>query len=170
MPLHSSGYLTCPVLAHVTAQAVELAVTKLLEFVQSDDQNLKYLGLLALAKLQVRKRVIEPCYACAILLALCHVIHGRRDMLQTFSQRPLPLPTIPYCMRLLQASDKTLIEGCSDAVLKCLEDEDIAVRSQALLLVAGMVSRANLAQASFAELRAVSLFVGIAHIQPFHEC
>ena len=44
----------------------------------------------------------------------------------------------------LQAADKALLEPCRDAILGCL-DEEVSVRTKALALIAGMVSRANLA-------------------------
>ena len=77
-------------------ELVALAVTKLREFVEHEDPNLKYLGLVAL-----------------------HV---------------------------LQAADRRLVEGCREIVLGCITTDDPTVRSQALGLVAGMVSKDNLTE------------------------
>ncbi|KAL1514843.1 hypothetical protein AB1Y20_003928 [Prymnesium parvum] len=87
-------YTIACTMATAHPDTARLAAAKLKEFVEHDDQNLKYLGLLALAR--------------------------------------------------LQAADKSLIDECSDAVLRCLDDDDLSVRAQALSLVAGMVTRANL--------------------------
>lgn len=76
-------------------ELASLAASKLKEFVEAPDPNLKSLGLVALAA--------------------------------------------------LQATDKALVEPCREAVLQCLDDE-ASVRAAALSLIAGMVTRASLAE------------------------
>ena len=47
----------------------------------------------------------------------------------------------------LQAADAALVDdGCREAVLRCLDDDDGNVRSQAITLLGGMVTRANLTE------------------------
>jgi AP-3 complex subunit delta-1 len=87
-------YTVATTMAHSQPDLARLSAEKLRDFVESDDPNLKSLGLLALAA--------------------------------------------------LQTTDKALVEGCRDAVLRCLDDEP-TVRTAALSLICGMVTRASLA-------------------------
>jgi len=57
-------------------------------------------------------------------------------------------PNLKYlglvALAVLQQADRTLVEGSRDMVLACITTDDSSVRSQALQLVAGMVSKHNL--------------------------
>ena len=86
-------YTVATTMASSQPELARLASSRLRDFVESPDPNLKSLGLLALAA--------------------------------------------------LQTSDKTLVEPCRDAVLRCLDDEP-SVRAAALNLIAGMVTRQSL--------------------------
>lgn len=93
-------------------ELARLSASRLKEFVETPDPNLKSLGLLALSA--------------------------------------------------LQASDKTIVLPCRDAVLKCLDDEP-SVRAAALSLISGMVSAAS--QHALIDITA-SLPLSITHAVP----